>query len=127
VAGTVRISVGDIQRTSFKKSFQDWRVDARMRTYTPYFVRARVTNVGQTDLGGVPVPLYGDSAADALVEAAVFKETFKPCHPSALPTPFAAGAKAKVCLVYLVPDKGALVGAAFRPTDDFDPIVWRTS
>ncbi|MFI2708112.1 hypothetical protein ACH5WX_11250, partial [Nocardioides sp. CER28] len=80
---------------------------------------------GPTGLGGVPVPLYGESAADALVEAAVFKETFKPCHPSALPTPFATGAHASVCLVYLVPDKGALVGAAFRPTQDFDPIVWK--
>jgi hypothetical protein len=125
LAGTVRISVGKVERTTFKKSFLDWRVDARMKTYTPYFVRARVTNAGPTDLAGVPVPLYGESDADSLVEAAVFKETFKPCHPSRLPKPFATGASARVCLVYLVPDKGALVGAAFRPTEDFSPIVWQ--
>jgi hypothetical protein len=124
VVGTVRISVGKVERTTFKKSFLDWRVDARMKTYTPYFVHARVTNAGPADLGGAPVPLYGESDADALVEPAVFKETFKPCHPSALPKPFAAGASARVCLVYLVPNKGALVGAAFRPTQDFNPIVW---
>jgi len=125
VVGTARISVGKVQRTTFKKSFLDWRVDARMKTYTPYFVHARVRNVGPTDLGGVAVPLYGESDADALVEAALFKETFKPCHASTLPKPFANGASTPVCLVYLVPNKGKLVGAAFRPTEDFDPIVWK--
>jgi hypothetical protein len=121
----VQISVGDVRRTTFKKSFLDWRVDARMKTYAPYFVHARVTNVGPAGLGGVPVPLYGESDADALVEPAVFKETFKPCHPSVLPKRFRVGASAPVCLVYLVPDKGALVGAAFRPTQEFEPIVWK--
>lgn len=127
VVGALRISVDSIQPTTFKKSFRDWRVDRTTRTYAPYFVRATVTNVGQTDLGGAPVPLYGDSAAHALVEAAVFKETFKPCHPSALPTPFPAGGSTPVCLVYLVPARGQLLGAAFRPTEDFEPILWRPS
>jgi hypothetical protein len=125
LVGTLRISVDKVARTTFKQSFQDWRVDATMKTYTPYFVHARVTNLGPSGLGGVPVPLYGESAADALVEPAVFKETFKPCNPSVLPTPFASGASAQVCLVYLVPDKGALTGAAFRPTQEFEPIVWK--
>ena len=125
VVGTVQIRVRKVERTTFKKSFLDWRVDARMKTYTPYFVHARVRNVGPTDLGGVAVPLYGESDADALVEAALFKETFKPCHASTLPKPFANGASTPVCLVYLVPNKGKLVGAAFRPTEDFDPIVWK--
>lgn len=123
--GTVQISVADVQRTTFKKSFLDWRVDPQMKTYTPYFVHARVTNVGPAGLGGVPVPLYGESDADTLVEPAVFKEPFKPCHPSVLPRRFRAGASAPVCLVYLVPNKGTLVGAAFRPTEDFDPVVWK--
>jgi hypothetical protein len=125
VVGTLRIRVDRVRPTTFKKSFLDWRVDAATRTYAPYFVRAHVTNVGTTELGGFPVPLYGQSAADALVEAAVFKETFKPCHPSTLPKRFGVGETAAVCLVYLVPQRGQLVGAAFRPTQEFDPIVWR--
>jgi hypothetical protein len=125
VTGTVRLSVDKIERTTFKKSFQDWKVDKRTHTYRPFFVHARVTNVGTTPLGGVAVPLYGESAADQLVEAAVFKETFKPCHSSVLPKRFRPGATASVCLVYLVPAKGSLVGAAFRPTQDFSAIVWR--
>lgn len=125
VVGTARIVVDKVERTTFKQSFRDWRVDSTMKSYTPYFVHARVTNLGPSALGGVPVPLYGESAADELVEAAVFKETFKPCHPSVLPTPFAAGESASACLVYLVPNKGALVGAGFRPIQEFDPIVWK--
>ena len=125
VVGTLRISVDNIAPTTFRKSFRDWRVNPTTRTYSPYFVRATVTNLGDTDLGGTPVPLYGDSAVNALVEPAVFKETFKPCHPSTLPTPFPAGASVPVCLVYLVPDRGQLVGVAFRPTQEFEPIVWK--
>jgi hypothetical protein len=125
VVGTLRMSVDRIERTTFQKSFVDWKVDAKTRTYTPYFVHAHVSNVGDTGLGGVDVPLYGESAANALVEPSVFKETFKPCHPSALPKRFPKGASTSVCLVYLVPEHGALVGAAFRPTEEFDPIVWK--
>jgi hypothetical protein len=125
LVGTLRMSVDRIERTTFEKSFVDWKIDAKTKTYTPYFVHAHVSNFGDTDLAGVGVPLYGESAANALVEPAVFKETFKPCHPSALPKPFASGASTSVCLVYLVPDRGSLVGAAFRPSEDFAPIVWK--
>ncbi|GAA1968769.1 hypothetical protein GCM10009798_31730 [Nocardioides panacihumi] len=125
--GTVRIKVDRIERTTFVKSFRDWRVDATTKTYAPYFVHAHVTNLGTSDLGGAAVPLYGESAANALVEPAVFKETFKPCHPSVLPKPFPAGRSVPVCVVYLVPGRGQLVGAAFRPTQDFAPIVWKSA
>jgi len=125
--GTVRITVDAVEPTTFKKSFRDWRVDARTKTFAPYFVHAHVTNLGSTDLGGAAVPLYGESAANALVEPAVFKETFKPCHPSVLPKPFPAGRSVPVCVVYLVPAHGQLVGAAFRPTQDFASIVWKSA
>lgn len=125
VVGTLWISVDRVVATTFEKSFKDWQVDATTRTFTPYFVYARVANLGDVDLAGAGVPLYGESAANALVEPAVFKEAFKPCNPSALPRPFPARATASVCLVYLVPDRGSLVGAAFRPTQEFAPITWK--
>jgi hypothetical protein len=125
VVGTLWISVDRVVPTTFKQSFRDWRVDEKTRTSTPYFVYARVANLGDTDLGRVGVPLYGESAADALVEPATFKETFEPCHPSALPRRFPPRATTSVCLVYLVPQHGQLEGAAFRPAQEFAPIVWR--
>ena len=34
------------------------------------------------------------------------------------------GATAKVCLVYLAPDKGDLTAVSFRPTQEDAPITW---
>lgn len=124
LVGTVRIRVERIERTTFARSFRDWRVDKATASYTPYLVRASLTNLAANDPGGQAVPLYGQSAAGALVEPASFRTTFKPCHPSTLPTPFATGSTTTACLVYLVPNGGELVGVAFRPTEDFQPIVW---
>ncbi|MFT4287023.1 hypothetical protein [Nocardioides sp.] len=122
--GTLRISVDSVEQTTFAKSFKDWKVDDTTKTYTPYFVHAYVTNLGDTDLSELPVPLYGESSADALVEPSTFATTFKPCHPGKLPAGFTAGAATSVCLVYLVPPGGQLAGVVFRPTEDFIPITW---
>lgn len=124
LVGAIRVSVDRIERTTFELSFKEWKVAQQVRTFTPYFVHALVTNVGDTDLAGLPLPLYGHSAANALVEPSTFARRFKPCHPSTLPKPFPAGASVRACLVYLVPDGGELQGVAFRPTEEFRPIQW---
>lgn len=124
LVGVLRVSVNRIERTTFEQSFREWKVDEPTRTYTPYFVHAYVTNAGETELGGLPVPLYGLSAANALIEPSTFASRFKPCHPSTLPAKFAPGEGVGVCLVYLVPDGGELAGVAFRPSEEFRPITW---
>jgi hypothetical protein len=80
--------------------------------------------VGGTDLGGRPVPLYIVDGRNTLIEASGFASTFKPCPSKALPKKFENGDRAKVCLVYLSPRNGDLTAVSFRPTEDFDPIVW---
>jgi len=122
--GALDVSVTALHSTSFKQSFQGWQLDEATRATAPYFVTATVRNAGSTDLSGKQVPLYGTAASGALVEASSFATDFKPCGPSVLPTPFAPGARTKVCLVYLVPSGGHLDGITFRPTEDFDPITW---
>lgn len=122
--GALDVTVTAMHSTTFKQSFKGWELDAATRGDAPYFVTASVRNAGQADLGGRAVPLYGAAASGALVEASTFASDFKPCHPGVLPTPFPAGARADVCLVYLVPDGGALDGVSFRPTERFDPITW---
>lgn len=124
LVGVIRASVDRIERTTFEQSFKEWKVAEQIRSYTPYLVHALITNTGETDLAGLPLPLYGLSAADALVEPSTFASRFKPCHPSTLPKPFPAGASVGVCLVYLVPDGGELAGVAFRPSEEFRPITW---
>jgi hypothetical protein len=124
VTGVLGLTVTALERTSFAQSFRGWELDDATKSNAPYFVTATVRNDGTSDLGGRPVPLYGLAASGALVEASSFATDFKPCRPSVLPTPFPAGASAQVCLVFLVPDGGALDGVSFRPSQAFDPITW---
>ena len=124
VVAALTITVSSVERTTFDQSFAGWQVPDSAKTMTPYFVTAQVTNVGDGPLGGVPVPLYGDSAANTLVEPSSFAASFQPCSPGVLPTPFPTGATTTTCQVFLVPNEGQLQGVTFRPTQDFDAITW---
>jgi hypothetical protein len=124
VVGVLDITVTRLEKTSFDESFVGWDIDADTRTKKPYFVRATVTNVGETDLGGRPVPLYIVDGSNTLVEATTFGSSFKPCEPGLFPEAFPAGATVDACLVFLAPDKGDLTAVSFRPTQEYDPITW---
>lgn len=122
--GVLGIRVDRLERTTFKQSFRGWQLDKATRRTNPYFVRATVTNEGQTDLGGRPVPLYIVDGENTLVEASSFASRFEPCPSTPLPKKFAAGDRTKVCLVFLSPDRGELTAVSFRPTQEFNPITW---
>ena len=124
VVGVLDIKVTRLEKTSFKKSFEGWDLDAGQKKAKPYFVRATVTNRGETDLGGRRTPLYIVDGENTLVESTAFASAFTPCEPGSFPTKFKTGKKVQVCLVYLAPRKGDLVAVSFRPTQDFDPITW---
>lgn len=124
VDGKLSITVDKLESTSYKQAFSGWKLDEATLARAPYFVRATVTNDGTTDLGGYNAPLWGLDGEGNLVEAAAFKEPFKPCGGKTLPKPFKPGASADVCLVMLVPDQGKLVGVSYRPYEEFDPITW---
>lgn len=124
VVGVLDITVTRLERTSFEESFVGWDLKPETRAAKPYFVRATVTNRGETDLGGRPVPLYIVDGTDILVEATSFASTFAPCHPGAFPQTFTTGKTLDVCLVYLAPNKGDLTAASFRPTQTNLPITW---
>jgi hypothetical protein len=122
--GVLTIKVTRLEKTSFKQSFAGWKLDDATRKTNPYFVRARVHNVGETDLGGRNVPLYIVDGRNTLIEASSFASTFKPCPVGEFPKKFTHGDQVDVCLVYLSPDHGRLTAASFRPTQEFSPITW---
>ncbi|HEU4812144.1 MAG TPA: hypothetical protein VFT00_08375 [Nocardioides sp.] len=122
--GVLDIQVTRLEKTTFKESFAGWDIDDEKKKTNPYFVRATVKNVGDSDLGGLPVPLYIVDGNNRLVESSTFRSMFKPCPSTPLPDVFKAGDKAAVCLVFLSPDKGDLTAVSFRPTQEFDPITW---
>lgn len=125
VVGVLDIDVRRIERTSFKQSFGGWDVRAEVKKkLTPYFVRATVRNVGDTNLTERLTPLYAVDSEDTLVEPTRFTEQFEPCPGGNLPKGFSNGDRAEVCMVYLINDGLELTGVSFRPTQDFDPITW---
>lgn len=121
--GVLQITVTKLEKASFAL-FAGWKLDAQTMKATPYFVHAKVKNVGATNLGGRTVPLYIVDGTNTLIEASAFQSTFKPCPSAPLATKFGPGAKANVCLVYLAPNRGKLTAVSFRPTQAFNPITW---
>jgi len=124
VVGVLEIKVSRLEKTTFKKSFVGWELDPGQKKASPYFVRATITNVGETDLGDRRPPLYIVDGTNTLVESTTFASAFTPCEPGSFPKAFPTGASAKVCLVFLSPNKGELTAVSFRPSQDFDPITW---
>ncbi len=99
-------------------------LDDSTRRSTPYYVQVSVRNVGQGDVGGGPVPLYGVDAHNTLLPPAAFTTSFKRCPSQPLPKKFGPGRSFTTCLVYLAPHHGSLTAVSYRPDQAFDPITW---
>ena len=106
------------------KDFSSFILDDYTKSATPYYVDVTVKNVGDGDVGGVPVPLWGVDAEDTLLPAASFTTSFRKCESSELPKKFAAGDSMSTCLVFLAPEKGTMEAVSFRPDQEFNPIRW---
>jgi hypothetical protein len=102
-----------------------YQLDAQTKKARPYYVRARVKNVGTGDLSGAAVPLYAVDSSNALVLPSTFNNTFTKCPSTPLPAGFTNGKTAGACLVYLVPPGKSLVEMSFRPLQTFEPITWK--
>ncbi len=89
-----------------------------------YYVDVTVENIGEENVGGAPVPLWGVDGDNTLLPAVNFTTKFAPCASTPLPKKFKPGRSIDTCLVYLSPDKGALESLSFRPDQSFDPIEW---
>lgn len=98
--------------------------DPYKRKASYYYVRVRVKNIGEGDVGGAPVPLWGVNGDNTLLPAVGFTTSFRPCASTPLPEKFKPGEKVRTCLVFLSPEKGSLEAVSFRPDQAFDPIEW---
>jgi hypothetical protein len=90
-----------------------------------FYVRVSVKNAGKEPLGNLPVPLWGISGKNTLLQAVEFKSSFKKCPTQPLPAKFGPGDEFTTCLVFLSPDHGSLEGVSYRPTEEYVPIEWR--
>lgn len=123
--GTVlQLTVKSVQKGSLA-DFKGFILDDAYKQNADYFyAKVQVKNVGEGDVGGVGVPLWGVNAANTLLPAVNFTTSFPKCPSQALPAKFGPGATLDTCLVYLSPDKGALEAVSYRPSQEFDPITW---
>jgi hypothetical protein len=120
----VELSVTRIDRTSIEESFQGWQVDDRTAAQTPYFAGVLVENLGETDLGRQPLPLYATDGGELLIEPTGFQGDFEPCPGGTLPNEFAPGDRERLCLVFLTEPTAELEGVAFLPAAGLEPITW---
>ena len=52
VVGALDITITALEQTTFARSFKGWKLDAATKKSTPYFVRASITNLGESSLAG---------------------------------------------------------------------------
>ncbi len=98
--------------------------DAYKQKASYYYANVSVKNLGEGDVGGIVVPLWGVNAANTLLPPVNFTTSFKPCPSKPLPAKFATGASLSTCLVFLSPDRGTLEAVSYRPSQEFNPITW---
>ncbi len=107
------------------EDFKGFILDDEYKRKANYFyVQVQVENVGEGDVGGSPVPLWGVNGENTLLPAVNFTTKFKKCASTPLPKKFEPGDTLDTCLVYLSPDKGTLEALSFRPDQEFNPIEW---
>ncbi|KRF00018.1 hypothetical protein ASG88_11475 [Nocardioides sp. Soil777] len=90
----------------------------------PYYVDVTVANVGDTDLGGLDVPLYLLDTSDTLGPPWGFEEPFASCRSRPLPRAFTPGDSRSKCLVFFARAGSTYDAMAFQPTPDVEAITW---
>ncbi len=123
-ASVLKLTVDRVELGSIK-DFSGFILDDQTSASTPYYVNVKVENVGESDLGNAPVPLWAVDADNTLVQASTFTTPFAKCPSKALPAAFGPGDTFWTCLVYLAADHGEITSMSFRPDQAFDPITWK--
>ncbi len=106
-ASAITIVVSDIVEGDLARDFQFFNLPDEVKSSTPLYVHLAVRNEGPSGLGGVALPVFLRTTADAALPPNDVVGNFRPCPNPALPSSFLAGSKATLCLVFLVPKGSA--------------------
>ena len=82
--GVLELSV-DAVREGRVRDFEDLVAAGAVEGAQPYYVDVTLTNAGDSDLGGLGVPLYLRDTSDTLGPPWGFEEPFTPCRSRPLP------------------------------------------
>ena len=120
----LQLTVRKVQQGTLKDFTGFILDDAYKKRASYYYASVDVKNVGESNVGGVPVPLWGVNDTNTLLPAVNFTTSFKKCPSKPLPRAFGPGQSLSTCLVYLAPNHGKLVGVSYRPSQEYNPITW---
>jgi hypothetical protein len=123
---TIEVAVTGVKKGSVKDLSQ-FNLPDRAENAGVYYVRANVTNVGDGNLAGRSLVLYGKASDTLVVPPVTFGSTFPRCNYQPFGKGFTEGKSARVCMVMLVPDKGTISEIQWRGPDNAEPISWPTS
>lgn len=119
----IKLRVTKVQRGKIKQ-LKEFRLSAKTKRSSVYYVKATVTNTGSGDLSGQVVSLYGKVSKDLVVPPVNFRGGFKRCQHQPLPKKFTKGKSADLCVVMLAPKHGKVTAVQWRPANDAEPISW---
>jgi hypothetical protein len=124
-ASAVTVTVTDVKKGDIDKDFTFFSLDDSLKSATPYYVRLTVVNEGPTGLGGVTIPVLAHTASNTVFPPNELVGTFRPCPNPTLPESFLEGAKADLCLVYLLPKGERLQTIDLQTGTEADAIHWK--
>lgn len=90
----------------------------------PFYVDVLIANEGDTDLGGLDVPLYLEDSRGTLSPPWGFVTPFKPCDSGPLPAPFGAGEEIETCLVFFGSPDATFESVTFQPSAESPAVTW---
>jgi len=124
----VQVTVDSIVRGSLA-DFSGIKLDATQRAGTPFYVKARIKNVGPGDLAAgdnnPSVEIEGVDHTGQTEQGVSFIGDFPRCNEGSPPTPMTRGKSFDTCITFLVP--GGITAAAYTGTSDYtnSPVTWR--
>lgn len=120
------ISVDRIERTSFRESFAGWNLSDTVAARTPYFVRLKVTNADDVDLGGRTLEgvLWANDGTTLEAPNSYPSTSLPACSGKTLPKTFAPAETVDLCQVYFIAPSRSLENVLFQPYGGLEPITW---
>jgi hypothetical protein len=122
----IQVTIESITKAS-RSDFNGIQLDAAEKAGTPYYVRFKITNIGDGDLGAnaeAAVSGLDDSGSERT--SVTFIGRFPPCNDTDPPKPFTRGRTWSTCQVYLVP--GGITGADYSGSVESyveSPVTWK--